>query len=66
MEIVNPLRPSGAKADIKTVLYAIAGQGGNDGDPYDQIQAAADYIAELEAENKRLKEQGQYNAELKR
>ena len=50
MKIVNPLSPSLAEEDIKTVLYALAGQGGCDGEPYDQIQAAADYIAELEAE----------------
>lgn len=50
-----------AEEDIKTVLYALAGQGGCDGEPYDQIQQAADYIAELEKQiaelekdNKRL------------
>lgn len=48
MKIVNPLSPSLAEEDIKTVLYALAGQGGCDGEPYDQMQAAADYIAELE------------------
>ena len=48
MKIVNPLSPSLAEEDIKTVLYALAGQGGCDGEPYDQIQQAADYIAELE------------------
>ena len=53
MEIVNPLSPSGAKEDIKTVLYALAGQGGRDGEPYDQMQEAGDYIATLEAELER-------------
>ena len=53
MEIVNPLSPSGAKEDIKTVLYALAGQGGRDGEPYDQMQVAGDYIATLEAELER-------------
>ena len=53
MEIVNPLSPSGAKEDIKTVLYVLAGQGGRDGEPYDQMQEAGDYIATLEAELER-------------
>ena len=55
MKIVNPLSPSLAEEDIKTVLYALAGQGGCDGEPYDQIQQAADYIAELEALVEKLK-----------
>ena len=50
MKIINPLSPNGTKEDIKTVLRVLAGQGGCDGEPYDQMQAAADYIAELEAE----------------
>lgn len=49
MKIINPLSPNGTKEDIKTVLRVLAGQGGCDGEPYDQMQAAADYIAELEA-----------------
>jgi len=60
MEIVNPLSPSGAKEDIKTVLYALAGQGGRDGEPYDQMQEAGDYIATLEAENAALKDGSEY------
>ena len=60
MEIVNPLSPSGAKEDIKTVLYALAGQGGRDGEPYDQMQVAGDYIATLEAENAALKDGSEY------
>jgi hypothetical protein len=59
VKIVNPLSPSKKKEDIKTVLYAIAGQGGADGCPYDQMQVAADYIKSLEYKIKFLEEQRQ-------
>jgi hypothetical protein len=49
MKIVNPLSPKGKKEHISAVLHAMAGQGGCDGEPYDQMQMAADYILELEA-----------------
>lgn len=55
MKIINPLSPNNIEEDIKTVLYALAGQGGCDGEPYDQMQVAADYIAELEAQVEKLK-----------
>lgn len=55
MKIINPLSPNGTKEDIKTVLRVLAGQGGCDGEPYDQMQAAADYIAELEETVEKLK-----------
>ena len=48
MKIVNPLSPKKKKQDIKTVLRALAGQGGCDGEPYDQMQQAAGYIEYLE------------------
>lgn len=59
VKIVNPLSPAKKKEDIKTVLYAIAGQGGADGYPYNQIQEAADYIKSLEYKIKFLEEQRQ-------
>lgn len=52
MKIVNPLSPKKTKEHISSVLYALAGQGGCDGIPYDQMQMAADYILELEAKIK--------------
>lgn len=52
MKIVNPLSPKKTKEHISSVLYALAGQGGCDGTPYDQMQMAADYILELEAKIK--------------
>lgn len=48
MKIKNPLSPKGTEEHITTVLYALAGQGGCDGTPYDEMQIAADYILELE------------------
>jgi len=48
MKIYNPLSVTEKKQDIKTVLREIAGQGGNDGCPYDQMQEAANYIERLE------------------
>lgn len=49
MKIINPLSPKGTKEHISIVLHALASQGGCDGEPYDQMQMAADYILELEA-----------------
>lgn len=49
MKIINPLSPKKTKEHISVVLHALAGQGGCDGQPYDQMQMAADYILELEA-----------------
>ena len=49
MKIINPLSPKGTKEHISVVLHALASQGGCDGEPYDQMQMAADYILELEA-----------------
>jgi hypothetical protein len=48
MEIVNPLSVNGSLEPIQTVLRVLAAQGGCDGEPYDQMQLAADYIDELE------------------
>lgn len=47
--IVNPLSTKGTKERIEVVLHAIAGQGGHDGYPWDQIQEAGDYIDTLKA-----------------
>lgn len=49
MKIINPLSPKKTKEHISVVLHALASQGGCDGEPYDQMQMAADYILELEA-----------------
>ena len=46
MKIVNPL--TGNEEPIRSVLRSLAGQENCDGEPYDQMQAAADYIEELE------------------
>jgi hypothetical protein len=43
----NPL--TGKDGDIASVLYQIAAQEGHDGDPYDQMHDAANYIRHLEA-----------------
>lgn len=48
MKIINPLSPKKTKEHISTVLHALASQNGCDGEPYDQMQIAADYILELE------------------
>ena len=45
-KILNPL--NNEMEPIQSVLYALAGQEGCDGDPYDQVQEAAEYINELE------------------
>lgn len=52
MKIINPLSPKKKKEHISTVLFALAGQNGCDGEPYDQMQVAAGYILELEAKIK--------------
>lgn len=54
--IVNPLSPTMKEEKIQTVLYALAGQNNCDGEPYDQMQAAADYINDLENEINNLRE----------
>lgn len=46
--IVNPLSPSGVTQPIQTVLRVLASQNNCDGDPYDQMMEAANYIDELE------------------
>lgn len=56
MNIENPLSPKQTKEHISTVLFALAGQGGCDGVPYDQMQIAATYILEVEARLRRLTE----------
>lgn len=48
MRIINPL--NGRKEKIQTVLYSLAAQENCDGEPYDQMQLAADYISKLEKE----------------
>ena len=47
MRIENPLNP-GVKQPIQTVLRLLASQDGCDGEPYDQMMQAADYIDRLE------------------
>ena len=63
MKVANPLCPKLNEAEITTVLRGLASQEGCDGEPYDQMTAAADYItalqarvAELEAERQSLAE----------
>jgi hypothetical protein len=46
MKIKNPL--TGNDEPIPAVLQSLAGQEGCDGEPYDQMVAAADYIKWLE------------------
>ena len=46
--IVNPLSPSRVLEPIQTVLRVLASQNNCDGDPYDQMMEAADYIDRLE------------------
>ena len=48
--IHHPLRVKDIPAPIQTVLRDLAGQDGCDGEPYDQMMEAADYIDELERE----------------
>jgi hypothetical protein len=44
--IINPL--TGKEELVASVLYSMCGQENCDGEPYDQMQAAADYIKALE------------------
>jgi hypothetical protein len=46
----------GRPMPIRTVLLALAGQENCDGSPYDEMIQAAEYIAELEAENAALRQ----------
>jgi hypothetical protein len=46
--IVNPLSPSRVLEPIQTVLRVLASQNNCDGDPYDQMIEAANYIDRLE------------------
>lgn len=47
--VLNPIsRFPAHKEPIVSVLHALAGQEGADGEPYDQMQQAADYISYLE------------------
>ena len=48
--IHHPLRVRDIPAPIQTVLRDLAGQEGADGEPYDQMMEAADYIDALERE----------------
>lgn len=49
-KIHHPLRVKPIPAPIQTVLRDLAGQDGCDGEPYDQMMEAAEYIDALEAE----------------
>ena len=53
MKIINPL--TGNEESIVSVLRSLAGQDGCDGEPYDQMQIAAEYIEQLELKVKTLK-----------
>jgi hypothetical protein len=55
MKIVNPLSINNSEEPIQSVLRCLAGQGGCDGAPYDQMQVAADCIDAQQAEIDRLK-----------
>ena len=47
--IVHPLHPEGSPpVHISAVLRSLASQEGCDGEPYDQMMQAADYIEDLE------------------
>ncbi len=52
--IVHPMRLGEAGCKIQTVLRDLAGRENCDGDPYDQMQDAGDYIDELEAANNEM------------
>lgn len=45
--MINPL--TGKDEPVRAVLRSMAGQEGHDGEPYDQMQEAADYIEKLES-----------------
>lgn len=62
-KIVDPLSPTGEERDIVDVLRGLAAQENCDGEPYDQMQAAADYIGGLEEERDALEGE---NADLKK
>jgi len=47
---INPLSVSNKPQPIAGVLYILASQEGCDGEPYDQMCEAADYIRHLEAQ----------------
>ena len=55
--IHHPLRVRDIPAPIQTVLRDLAGQDGCDGEPYDQMMEAADYIDALE---KRVEEMSKH------
>lgn len=57
MKIVNPLSVTGTKETIQTVLRVLASQNNCDGEPYDQMQIAAEYIDRLEHTIRFLEEQ---------
>jgi hypothetical protein len=46
--------------DIRTKLYDLASQENCDGEPYDTMQDAADYIAQLEKERDELRAHNDY------
>lgn len=48
MNIVDPLSVQGKKAHISTVLDHLCSQENCDGEPYDQMTQAAEYIRDLE------------------
>lgn len=52
--VFNPL--TGREAGIEVVLQMMCSQEGCDGEPYDQMQAAAELIVKLRAENQALLE----------
>ena len=53
--IIDPLDPLLRERPIDQVLDGLCSQEGHDGEPYDQIAEAVDYIRELQAEVERLK-----------
>ncbi len=52
-KILNPL--TGNMEPIQSVLYSLSGQEGCDGEPYDQMYAAAEYIDLLEVLKHKVK-----------
>ena len=54
MKIVDPLSVKGNKTHISTVLIGLASQENCDGEPYDQMMLAAEYICKLESKLKDL------------
>jgi hypothetical protein len=52
--IRNPLSVKGIKEPIQTVLRVLASQNNCDGEPYDQMQIAANYIDQLERKIEKL------------